>query len=151
MAYKNKTAETNADVTAFIHTFVQQEAKKDDSFRLIEWLSAWSGYPPRMWGPTIIGFGQYHYRYASGHEGVAPILGFSPRKAAFSLYAYTAIDEHRYLLDGLGKFTMGKCCIYFKKLSDLHLPALEKMCRTTLAYMREHYDCSDPDTSSGRT
>src|SRR5678809_126186 len=127
MATQNKTAETNVDVTEFINSFVDKQEKKQDSFRLIELMREWSGFEPKMWGPTIIGFGTYHYKYESGHEGDAPLIGFSPRKAEFSLYVTVPGHENEKLLSQLGKFTMGKACIYFKKLSDLNLDALEKL------------------------
>lgn len=77
-----------------------------------------------MGGPSIIGFGAYHYTYESGHEGDAPLPGFSPRKAAISLYVFTGLKEHEYLLKDLGKFKMGKACIYIKKLSDIDIKSL---------------------------
>lgn len=142
MATKNKTAETSVSVTDFIHCFVDKEQKKQDSFQLIELMRQWSGFEPKMWGPTIIGFGSYHYKYASGHEGDAPILGFSPRKAAFSLYVTVPDKDNKKLLDKLGKYTMGKACIYFKKLTDLDLDILEKLCKTTIKYMHENHECA---------
>lgn len=102
----------------------------------------WSGFEPKMWGPTIIGFGSYHYKYASGHEGDAPLIGFSPRKAELSLYVHSPIEENKHLLDDLGKFKMGKACIYVKKLTDIHIPTLEKLCRMTIAYLNEHHECA---------
>jgi hypothetical protein len=134
---KNKTAETNVSVTDFVNSFVDKEPKRQDSFRLIELMREWSGYEPKMWGPTIIGFGSYHYKYASGHEGDAPIIGFSPRKAEFSLYITTPGKEDEKLLDKLGKFTMGKACIYFKKLDDLDLKIVEKICKATLKHYKK--------------
>ncbi|MGB3180620.1 MAG: DUF1801 domain-containing protein [Cyclobacteriaceae bacterium] len=139
---KNKTTETEADVADFINSYVDNDRKKADSFRLMELMQAWSGCEPRMWGPTIIGFGSYHYKYDSGHEGDAPLIGFSPRKAAFSLYVYTATDEHKHLLDELGKHKMGKACIYVKKLDDINPEVLEKMCKATITYLNEHHECS---------
>ena len=115
MATKNKTTETNEDVYTFINTFVDNEAKKVDSYRLMELMQEWSGYEPKLWGPTMIGFGSYHYKYASGHEGDAMIIGFSPRKAAFSLYILEPGDDNKKLLEQLVKYKMGKSCIYFKK------------------------------------
>ena len=100
-----------------------------------------------MWGPSIIGFGSYHYKYASGHEGDAPLIGFSPRKAAFSLYVFSPTQENEQLLDGLGKFKMGKACIYVKKLSDLNLDALEKLCKYSIAYLNEHHECACHQTA----
>lgn len=142
MATKNKTAETNVSVIDFINSFVDKEQKKQDSFRLIELMREWSGFEPRMWGPTIIGFGSYHYKYASGHEGDAPLIGFSPRKAEFSLYVTDPGNEDKKLLDQLGKYKMGKACIYFKKLDDLNLDTLEKISKATIKYINEHHECA---------
>lgn len=137
MATKNKTAETEANVIDFINSFVDKDQKKQDSFRLIELMQEWSGFEPKMWGSTIIGFGKYHYKYASGHQGEAPLLGFSPRKAEFSLYVTAPGNDDQKLLDELGKYSMGKACIYFKKLSDLNLDTLEKLSKATIKYVNE--------------
>jgi hypothetical protein len=142
MAKANKTNETTVNVTDFINSYVEKDEKKADSFQLIELLSKWSGFEPKMWGPTIIGFGSYHYKYASGHEGDALIIGFSPRKAEFSLYVYSPTEESEPLLDDLGKFKMGKACIYVKKLSDINIDTLEKMCKATIAYINENHECA---------
>jgi hypothetical protein len=139
MATKNKTAETDVEVADFIHSFVEGEQKRRDSFRLIDLMRDWSGYQPKMWGPTIIGFGKYHYKYASGHEGDAPLIGFSPRKAAFSLYVTDPTRDNKSLLDKLGKYKMGKACIYFKKLDDLKIETLEELSKATIKYIRERY------------
>ena len=132
MPTKNKTAETKVNVIDFINSYVDKDEKKQDSFRLIELMRKWSGFEPKMWGPTIIGFGSYHYKYASGHEGDAPLLGFSPRKAEFSLYVVAPDHDYKGLLDKLGKYKMGKACIYFKKLSDLNLDTLEKISKESI-------------------
>ena len=142
MPGKNKTTETEISVTDFINSYVDNEQKKEDSFRLIDLLKEWSGFEPKMWGPTIIGFGSYHYKYASGHEGDAPILGFSPRKAAFSLYVYSQTEESKTLLSNLGKFKIGKACIYAKRLSDINLSTLEQLSKISIAYVKEHNDCA---------
>lgn len=136
MAAKNKTAETNVPVVDFIHAFVDKEQKRNDSFRLIGLMRKWSGYEAAMWGPSIIGFGKYHYKYASGHEGDAPLIAFSPRKAGFSLYVVVPGHEDRELISRLGKYRMAKYCIYFKKLEDLDIAVLEKLCRLALDYHR---------------
>jgi hypothetical protein len=140
MAAKNKTAETGVSVIDFINSFVDKEEKKQDSFRLIELMREWSGFEPRMWGPSIIGFGSYHYKYASGHEGEAPLIGFSPRKAEFSLYVTDPGQDNKKLLNKLGKFKMGKVCIYFKKLTDLDLDILEKLSKDAIKYVHEKYE-----------
>jgi hypothetical protein len=136
---KNKTAETKVSVVDFINSWVDNEQKKTDSFRLIELMRAWTGWEPKMWGPTIIGFGSYHYKYESGHEGDAPVLGFSPRKAEFSLYVFSPTEDSKRLLNDLGKFKMGKSCIYVKKLSDINIAILEKLCKDSIAYINEHH------------
>lgn len=142
MAKPNKTTETQVSVTDFINSYVENEQKKADSFELIKLMSEWTGFEPKMWGPTIIGFGSYHYKYASGHEGDMPVIGFSPRKAEFSLYVYSPTEENEPLLADLGKFKMGKGCIYVKKLSDINIDTLEKLCKTTIAYINEHHECA---------
>ncbi len=139
---KNKTTETKVDVIDFIKSYVDNDQKKVDSHKLIELMSEWSGFDPKMWGPTIIGFGSYHYKYASGHEGDAPLLGFSPRKAQFSLYVYSQTEKSKSLLENFGKFKMGKACIYVKKLSDINLTVLEELCSETIAYLNEHHECA---------
>lgn len=138
---KNKTTITETDVFDFISSYVENEQKKADSLELIKLMSKWTGFEPQMWGPTIIGFGSYHYKYASGHEGDAPILGFSPRKAQFSLYIYSKTDKSDELLEEFGKFKMGKACIYVKKLADIDVSILEQLCKETIAYLNEHHEC----------
>lgn len=137
---KNKTAETTKDVREFIHEFVDSEQKREDSYELVRLMENLSGFKAKMWGPSIIGFGSYHYKYDSGHEGDAPIIGFSPRKAAISLYVYSGIPEQDHLLKDLGKFKMGKVCIYVKKLSDINMDALTKLIHTSIDYIKEKYN-----------
>lgn len=139
---KNKTTATEVNVIDFINSYVDTEQKKTDSLQLIALMREWSGFEPKMWGPTIIGFGSYHYKYASGHEGDAPLIGFSPRKAEFSLYVFAATEENKHLLDNLGKFKMGKACIYIKKLSDINIDALKKVCEATFDYLEKHHECA---------
>ena len=136
---KNKTQETGKDVREFITEFVESEQKRNDSYELIRLMEEVSGFEAKMWGPSIIGFGSYHYKYASGHEGDMPMVGFSPRKAAISLYVYSGIPEHEHLLENLGKFKMGKACIYVKKLSDINRDALTGLIRASISYVRETY------------
>ena len=134
MATKNKTTETDVNVIDFINSFVDNEQEKQDSFLLVDLMCDWSGCEPKMWGPTMIGFGRYHYKYVSGHEGDAMLIGFSPRKAEFSLYVCAPGNDNRILLCDLGKYRMGKACIYFKKLADLNLDALEKLSKATIKF-----------------
>lgn len=136
---KTKTAETEKDVRDFIQEFADSEQKRDDSYELVRLMEEVSGFQAKMWGPSIIGFGTYHYKYASGHEGDAPILGFSPRKAAISLYVFSGDPAHEHLLKDLGKFKMGKACIYAKKLSDINEEALIKLMKASIEWVQEKY------------
>ncbi len=138
---KNKTTYTAVNVPDFINAYVEDVQKKADSFRLVELMREWSGFEPTMWGPTIIGFGNYHYKYASGHEGDAPIIGFSPRKAAFSLYIFSPTEKSKKLLEDLGKFKIAKACIYVKKLADINISTLQKLCKESIKYVSEHHEC----------
>jgi hypothetical protein len=137
-----KTVITEQNVTDFINSYVDNEQKKEDSFQLIELLQNWSDSEAKMWGPSIIGFGTYHYKYASGHEGDAPVLGFSPRKAALTLYVYSDTEKSNLALNNLGKYKMSKACIYVKKLSDIDISALEILCLESIKYISEHHECS---------
>ena len=139
---KNKTAETNADVAAFINSFADSEQKKADSFELVKLMEAWSGCKAKMWGPSIIGFGSYHYKYASGHEGDSPLIGFSPRKAALTLYVFQPLEKNMHLLNDLGKFKMSKACIYVKKLSDISIDALKKICLASINDLQNDPSCA---------
>jgi hypothetical protein len=123
---KNKTAETESSVTDFINA-VEDATKRNDSFELVKIMQKESGFEPRMWGPSIIGFGSYHYKYDSGHEGDAPLVAFSPRKAAISLYCYATTENKEELLSKLGKHKASKGCIYIKKLTDIDTEILKKM------------------------
>ena len=137
-----KTNYTGENVTDFINSYVDNEQKKADSFHLIELMKEWSSAEPEMWGPTIIGFGNYHYKYASGHEGNTPVLGFSPRKAALSLYVYSDTERSKLILAELGKFKMGKSCIYVKRLSDINIKVLQELSIESINYTNEHQECS---------
>lgn len=136
---ENKTTATDKDVLEFINEFAATEKKKQDSHQLLTFFSELTGFEPKMWGPSIIGFGRYHYQYASGHEGDAPLVGFSPRKSAFSLYVFTGLEEHKHLLKDLGKFKMGKACVYVKKLEDVDLRQLAILVKVTIDYLQTKY------------
>jgi len=135
-----KTKKTEADVTEFINSFADTEQKRKDSFELLKLMTDFTGFQPKMWGPTMIGFGQYHYKSdRSTQEGDWPLVGFSPRKAAISLYVYTGAPEHEHLLENLGRFKKGAACIYVKKLSDINQEALKKLMGTTIDYLQKRY------------
>src|SRR5690606_29112672 len=131
---KTKTTPTGKNDPEFIQASADPDQKRSDSYELIELVISVSGHEPHMWGTSIFGFGNYHYKYASGHEGDAPILGFSPRKAAISLYVSTGAPDQEHLLEGLGKFKMGKACIYIKKLSDIDQEKLKTLMKDTIQY-----------------
>jgi hypothetical protein len=123
---KTKTTATKQSVSGFIKS-VEDPVKREDSLQLIAIMQEVTGFEPKMWGPTIVGFGSYHYKYESGHEGDMCIVGFSPRKPAFSLYLSAGFDKREELLADLGKHTTAKGCVYFKKISDIKVPVLKKM------------------------
>ncbi len=134
--YQLKTTETSAPVQQFLDA-VADEAKRADSWKLVEMMAKVTGAEPKMWGPSIVGFGSYHYRYESGHEGDMCVLGFSPRKAAFSLYLSCQIDRHAALLAKLGKHKTGKGCLYVKRLADVDLKILETLLAEGVAEARQ--------------
>lgn len=135
-----KTKQSEADVYAFIETFANTEQKKKDSLELIRIMRDITGKEPKMWGPSIIGFDSYHYKSdRSKQEGDWPRIGFSPRKAAISLYVFTGSQKHEHLLEDLGRFTRGKACIYVKKLSDINPDALTRLIHASLDYLKEKY------------
>ena len=135
-----KTKQHDADVFEFIKTFANSEQKCEDSLELVKLMQEFTGYPPKMWGPSMIGFGSYHYKSdRSRQEGDWPLIGFSPRKAAISLYVYSGNSVHADLLDGLGKYKIGKACIYIKKLSDIDLVVLKRLMRATIDFLEDTY------------
>ncbi len=135
-----KTKQTNQDVIAFINSFANTEQKRQDSLELLKLMQEYTGFEPKMWGNSIIGFGSYHYKSErSRQEGDWPLVGFSPRKAAISLYVYTGMPEHEYLLKDLGKFKMGQACIYVKKLSDINQNTLKTIMGTTIEFLQSKY------------
>lgn len=135
---KNKTEFTDKDVLTFIEN-VDNEQQRDDSYYLIRLMEDISGEKAKMYGSTIIGFGRYHYKYASGHEGEAPLIGFSPRKAAISLYVFSGAEQDRHLLESLGKYKMGKACIYIKKVSDINEDVLIDLMKTSIDFVSTKY------------
>ncbi len=136
-----KTRAHDADVLAFVEQFAQTDQKRQDSLDLIALMEKVSGCPPKMWGASMIGFGSYHYKSEkSRQEGDWFLLGFSPRKAAISLYVYTGEPEHAPLLEGLGKFKAAKACLYIQKLADIDTSVLNKIMKATIAYLQKKYN-----------
>ncbi|WKV12269.1 DUF1801 domain-containing protein [Marivirga harenae] len=136
-----KTKQHDGDVHEFIESFSNTEQKKKDSYELLKLMEQVSGHQPKMWGASIIGFGQYHYKSKrSSQEGDWPLIGFSPRKAAISLYVYSGCAGQDDLLNDLGKFKMGKACIYVKKLSDINQEPLKDLMRSSIDFLQKKYD-----------
>lgn len=134
----NKTTETNASISDFINQ-ITDEIKRNDGFRLVEIFQNQTNLEPKMWGPSIIGFGSYHYKYASGHEGDAPLVAFSPRATAISLYLHLPAERRENLLQKLGKTKSGKGCIYVKKLSDINLDVLNELIEISVNSLKQLY------------
>lgn len=135
---ENKTQATVAHVEDFV-TGIADENQRADARSLIALMTRLSGEPATMWGPSIIGFGRYRYRYDSGREGEMCRIGFSPRKGQTVLYLIDGFKGHAELMAKLGKHKTGKSCLYVKRLSDIDLVVLEDMCRSSLAYMAAEY------------
>lgn len=138
MMGKNKTTETERSVIDFINT-APDEAKRKDALELLKIMQEVTGFEPKMWGSGIIGFGNYHYKYESGHEGEAPLTGFSPRKDAISLYLSSAFENKEELLSKFGKHKAGKGCIYIKKLTDINAEILKQMISLSVDYLKKSY------------
>lgn len=137
---ETKTRPTGVAVDTFIDA-VPNPQRREDAKKVRALMERLTGEPATMWGPTIVGFGSYHYKYESGHEGDMCRLGFSPRKAELVLYILTEAGgpEEDALLARLGKHRTGKCCLYIRKLSDVDEAVLEEMVAWSLAYMNEKY------------
>lgn len=136
--YELKTKETDASVIEFIES-VDHPKKREDAFRLLDIFTEVTGYDAKMWGPSIIGFGQYHYKYQTGHEGDAPLVGYSPRKAKISLYFAPGDSEREQLLQQFGKHTTGKACVYINKLADVDEDILKALIQQSIAFLRKTY------------
>lgn len=136
--YKLKTQPTTGKVEAFLAS-VADEKRREDCEQVAGLMQEITGEDPVMWGTSIIGFGSYHYKYASGHEGDFMITGVSPRKQALTVYIMEGFSEHSHLMDSLGKYTTGKSCLYIKRLEDINMDVLKQLIETSVATMREKY------------
>ncbi|NHA05274.1 DUF1801 domain-containing protein [Mucilaginibacter sp. HC2] len=135
---ENKTKESTASVTEFLN-LVPDETKRADSFRLVQIMEEQTGLKAKMWGPAIVGFGSYHYKYESGREGDGPMVAFSPHKAEISLYLMLDAVEKEKLLAKFGKHKTGKGCIYIKKLQDIQEEVLREMINSSVSYVTAKY------------
>lgn len=132
-----KTRLNDGDVRAFLDT-VETEARRRDAHAMCALFEKATGQPARMWGPAIVGFGQYHYKYESGREGDMCVVGFSPRKANFSLYLITKPAEFDTILARLGKYKTAKSCIYINRLDQVDLGVLEELIRLSYQSTVDH-------------
>ncbi|HEX9676089.1 MAG TPA: DUF1801 domain-containing protein [Anaerolineales bacterium] len=130
-----KTKKTAASVKDFLNS-VPEERKRKDSFALLKLMQEISDAKPAMWGPSIVGFGSYHYKYASGREADWPLAGFSPRKQNLTLYITAGFDGYGKLLGKLGKHKTGKACLYINRLEDVDLATLKELVRRSVEHMR---------------
>ncbi len=134
----NKIVETDADVSAFLAA-VEPARRREDGLALRELFGRITGLPAKMWGPSMVGYGSYHYRYDSGREGDAMLTGFSPRKANLSLYIMPGFNAYADLLARLGKHKHSVSCLYLNKLADIDLSVLEELIRRGFEDMKARY------------
>ena len=135
---ENKTKATDASVAAFLDA-VEGAQRRADCDVLMAMMGRVTGEPAVLWGPSIIGFGTYHYRYDSGREGDMPVAAFSPRKGEFSVYLTPDSPGQAELLSRLGKHRMGKSCLYIRKLADVDLDVLEQLIVDSIVEVRRRY------------
>ncbi|MCB0482357.1 MAG: DUF1801 domain-containing protein [Flavobacteriales bacterium] len=133
--YELKTKVTDASVIDFINT-LEDERKNEDAFELLDIFAEITGEEPKMWGPSIIGYGTYHYKYASGQEGDFMAAGFSPRKAKHTIYIMSGFDTHPELMAKLGKYKTGKSCLYVNKLTDIDLSVLKELIHASYVWIK---------------
>lgn len=133
-----KTKQTDANVKTYLNA-IEDEQRRADCLELVEIMRKATKLEPQMWGSAIVGFGSYHYKYESGHEGDACRVGFSPRKGDISIYIVPGFEGKEELLNQLGKHKIGKVCLYVKRLPDIKIPILEKLIKDSVAEMRRRY------------
>ncbi len=132
-----KTKPTNASVADFLNRITDAD-RRADCFEVAKIMEGITGEKPKMWGPSIVGFGTYHYKYASGREGDWPVTGFSPRKKDLTLYLMMGFAKHEELMQKLGKHSSAKSCLYIKRLSDIHAPTLKKLIKTSVKELKDY-------------
>lgn len=137
-----KTKRNDGDVRGYLES-VTNKRRREDALVMLELMREITGEPPEMWGSSIVGFGSYHYRYASGREGDWPIVGFAPRKQSLTLYIMPGFDRYEDLMAKLGKYKTGKSCLYINKLDDVNLETLKALIAESVEYMRRAYPRSD--------
>jgi hypothetical protein len=131
-----KTKERKASVEKFLNS-VKDDQKREDSFKILKMLKQITKSEPKMWGPSMIGFGNYHYKYASGREGDWFVAGFSPRKQSLTLYIMADVNKYKDLLAKLGKHKTGKGCLYINKLDDVDVKVLKQIITTSVKELKK--------------
>lgn len=131
-----KTKPTKKSVKEFLKK-VENPTKRQDSFKILELMKEITNEEPVMWGDSIVGFGSYHYKYASGREGDWPLIGFSPRKQNLTLYILSGFEKYKELLENLGKFKTGKSCLYINKLKDIDIQTLRELILESVEHMKK--------------
>ena len=132
---ENKTQKTGASVDEFMAS-VEKRRRREDGLTLLHMMKEVTGLEPEMWGPSIVGFGDYHYQYDSGREGDMPLTGFSPRSRSLSLYIMAGFDEYDNLLNRLGKHRIGASCLYINKLADVDMGVLRDLIAQSYEHIR---------------
>src|SRR5689334_1393565 len=134
---KLKTKPTHASVKDFLNQ-IPDEATRQDCIAIAQIMEEITGEKPKMWGPSIVGFGSYHYKYDSGREGDWLVTGFSPRKKDLTLYMMMGFEKHPELMEKLGKHSAAKSCLYIKRLSDVHVPTLKKLIKSSVKDLKAY-------------
>ena len=135
---KNKTQKNDSSVLEFLNN-VENEKRKTDAFAMLKIMKKLTKEEPKMWGPSLVGFGSYHYKYKSGREGDFFLTGFSPRKQSLTLYIMNGFERYNELMSQLGKYKTGKSCLYINKLEDVDLKILENLIVESVDYMKNKY------------
>jgi hypothetical protein len=138
--YEAKTKATGASIADYLNG-IADEVRRTDCKALDKLMRRATGCKPKMWGSSIVGYGTYRYKYASGHEGEAAMVGFSSRKTDITIYVLTGFEEEQELLKQLGKFKTGKVCLYVKKLADIDLAMLEQLVTKSFEDTKSRYEC----------
>ena len=132
-----KTKPTKQSVKEFINQ-IPDEQRRADCFAVAKIMEEITGNKPKMWGPSIVGFGTYHYKYASGREGDWPVAAFSPRKKDLTIYLMMGFEKYADLMKQLGKHSTTKSCLYIRRLSDIHVPTLKKLIKVSVKHLQDY-------------
>lgn len=133
-----KTKKTHASVAAFLDS-IEYVKKRLDCYAIVNLMKSVTGYEPKMWGESIVGFGSYHYKYASGHEGDSALVGFAPRKNNITIYIMPGFERYPELMSKLGKFKTGKSCLYIKSMNDVDPLVLRELVKESVQWMQAQY------------